>query len=78
MLCIPLLLFGQNDEDRASKARHDAKASEKEVTMQEIVVTATGTQHTLRDVPVQTEVISRKVLDSFGGKSIEEILELLK
>ena len=74
MLCIPLLLFGQNDEDRASKARHDAKASEKEVTMQEIVVTATGTQHTLRDVPVQTEVISRKVLDSFGGKSIEEIL----
>ena len=42
--------------------------------MKEIVVTATGTQHTLKDVPVQTEVINRKMLDSFGGKSIEEIL----
>ena len=42
--------------------------------MKEVVVTATGTQHTLKDVPVQTEVINRKMLDSFGGKSIEEIL----
>ena len=45
--------------------------------MKELVITATGTQHTLRDVPVQTEVISRKMLDSFGGKSIEEILGTL-
>lgn len=59
-LCFPLLLFGQSKE--------------KELQLQEVVVTATGTQHTLKDVPVQTEVISRKMLDSFGGKSIEEIL----
>ena len=54
-----------------------AQKDEKETTMKELVVTATGTQHTLKDVPVQTEVISRKMLDSFGGKSIEEILSSL-
>lgn len=43
-------------------------------TIQEVVVTGTGTQHLLKNAPVQTEVISRKMLDSFGGKSIEEIL----
>ncbi|MBO4906082.1 MAG: TonB-dependent receptor [Bacteroidaceae bacterium] len=43
-------------------------------SLPEVVITATGTQHLLRDVPVQTEVISRRVLDSYGGKSIEEIL----
>ncbi len=46
----------------------------KEDSLQEVVVTGTGTQHLLKDAPVQTEVISRRVLDSFGGKSIEEIL----
>lgn len=43
-------------------------------TLKEVVVTGTGTQHLLKDAPVQTEVISRKMLDSYGGKSIEEIL----
>jgi len=63
LLCFPFLATGQGDT--------------KEKTMKELVVTATGTQHTLKDVPVQTEVISRKMLDSFGGKSIEEILSSL-
>lgn len=43
-------------------------------TLREVVVTGTGTQHLLKNAPVQTEVISRKMLDSYGGKSIEEIL----
>ena len=42
--------------------------------MEEVVVTGTGTQHRLKDAPVQTEVITRRMLDSYGGKSIEEIL----
>jgi len=42
--------------------------------LREIVVTGTGTEHLLKNAPVQTEVISRKMLDSYGGKSIEEIL----
>lgn len=53
-----------------SKAQDSLKVD----NLQEIVVTGTGTQHLLKNVPVQTEVISRKMLDSYGGKSIEEIL----
>lgn len=49
-------------------------AQEKTEALQEVVVTATGTTSLLRDVPVQTEVITRKMIDSYGGKSIEEIL----
>lgn len=40
----------------------------------EIVVTGTGTEHLLKNAPVQTEVISRKMIESFGGKNVEEIL----
>ena len=43
-------------------------------TLQEVVVTATGTQHLLKNVPVQTEVITSKMLQRYGGSSIEEIL----
>ena len=43
-------------------------------SLQEVVVTGTGTQHLLKDAPVQTEVISGKMLRSYGGKSIEDIL----
>ena len=46
----------------------------KESTLPEIVVTGTGTQHLLKNAPVQTEVITRRMLDSYGGKSLEEIL----
>ena len=49
-------------------------AQEKVETLEEIVVTGTGTEHLLKNAPVQTEIISRKTLDSYGGKSIEEIL----
>ena len=42
--------------------------------LQEVVITSTGTQHLLKDAPVQTEVISRKMLESYGGKSLEDIL----
>lgn len=40
----------------------------------EVVVTATGTEHVLKNSPVQTEVISSRQLKNFGGKSFEEIL----
>ena len=49
-------------------------AQEKADTLREVVVTGTGTERLLKNAPVQTEVISRKVLDTFGGKSIEDIL----
>ena len=44
-------------------------------SLQEVVVTGTGTQHLLKDAPVQTEVISQKMLQQYGGKSLEDILD---
>ncbi len=43
-------------------------------TIPEIVVTATGTSHLLKDVPVQTEVITRQMLQNYAGRSLEDIL----
>ena len=43
-------------------------------SLQEVVVTGTGTQHLLKDAPVQTEVISHRQLEQYAGKSIEDIL----
>ena len=43
-------------------------------SLQEVVVTGTGTQHLLKDAPVQTEVITAKMLRNYGGKSLEDIL----
>ena len=43
-------------------------------TIPETVVTATGTTHLLKDVPVQTEVITRKMLQDYAGRSLEDIL----
>ena len=43
-------------------------------SLQEVVVTGTGTQHLLKDAPVQTEVISHRQLQLYAGRSIEDIL----
>ena len=43
-------------------------------SLPEVVVTGTGTQHLLKDAPVQTEVITSKMLQYYAGKSIEDIL----
>lgn len=40
----------------------------------EVVVTGTGTQHLLKNAPVQTEVINRKMLAGYAGRSLEDIL----
>ena len=44
------------------------------ISLQEVVVTGTGTQHLLKNAPVQTEVITQKMLRQYGGKSLEDIL----
>lgn len=43
-------------------------------SLQEVVVTGTGTQHLLHNAPVQTEVITSRMLRQYGGRSIEDIL----
>ena len=43
-------------------------------TLQEVVVTGTGTHHLLKDAPVQTEVITKKMLENYGGSTLQDIL----
>lgn len=65
---------GAQNGNYGTKAKDLENGTNKGKTLQEVVVTATGTSHLLKDVPVQTEVISRKMIESYGGKSIEDIL----
>lgn len=43
-------------------------------SLAEVVVTGTGTRHLLKNAPVQTEVINRKMLAGYAGRSLEDIL----
>ena len=43
-------------------------------SLQEVVVTGTGTQHLLKNAPVQTEVITARMLRQYGGSSLQDIL----
>ena len=45
--------------------------------LDEVVVTGTGTEHLLKNAPVQTEVISGKMLRNFSGKSLQDMLSML-
>ena len=45
--------------------------------LDDVVITATGTPHTLKNVPVQTEIISHKQIEQLGAASFEDILSQL-
>ena len=49
----------------------------REIRLDEVVVTGTGTEHYLKDAPVQTEVITGKALEQYNGRSLDEILSAL-
>lgn len=46
-------------------------------SLQEVVVTGTGTSHALKDAPVHTEVITQKMISTYGASSIEDLLSAL-
>lgn len=50
------------------------KTEDLSLTLEEVVVTGTGTEHYLKDAPVQTEVITRRALEQFQARSMEELL----
>ena len=68
LLTAGLLAFGTV---MGSQAQTDVWRAD---SLQEVVVTGTGTRHLLKDAPVQTEVITGRMLSHYGGKSLEEIL----
>jgi len=43
-------------------------------SLNEVVITGTGTEHYLKDAPVQTEVISGSALKEYAGRDIEDVL----
>ena len=53
------------------------KQEELSIMLDEVVVTGTGTEHYLKDAPVQTEIITQKVLEQFQARSMEELLSVL-
>lgn len=50
------------------------KQEDLSIMLNEVVVTGTGTEHYLKDAPVQTEVITRKALEQFQARSMEDLL----
>ncbi|MDQ7786959.1 MAG: TonB-dependent receptor [Thermodesulfovibrionales bacterium] len=47
----------------------------KEAKLEEIVVTATKTPHTLEDVPVETVLINREDIEASNAKNVSEVLK---
>lgn len=64
-LCCQLLIA-----QIADTTRHVVKS----VSLKEVVVTGTGTEHYIKDAPVQTEVISGRTLKEYAGRDIEDVL----
>lgn len=50
------------------------KTEDLSLMLEEVVVTGTGTEHYLKGAPVQTEVITRRALEQFQARSMEELL----
>lgn len=71
ILTLILLASAGNIQAQSILSKHGDEMS---INLDEVVVTGTGTQHLLKDAPVQTEVIGSKQLQNFGGKSIQDIL----
>ncbi|MFA4911270.1 MAG: TonB-dependent receptor [Desulfobacteria bacterium] len=51
-----------------------AQAQEKEAKLEEIVVTATKTPHTLEDVPVETILVTKEDIKESNAKNVSELL----
>lgn len=58
----------------AQSISESKKQEDLSVILEEVVITGTGTEHYLKDAPVQTEIITRKALEQFQARSMEELL----
>lgn len=60
---------------RLAAQTNEGRPDSLSVVLDEVVVTGTGTEHYLKDAPVQTEVITGKALEQYQARSMEELLE---
>ena len=70
---IALLLYAV-PQVSAQSILEGKKTEDLSLMLEEVVVTGTGTEHYLKDAPVQTEVITRRALEQFQARSMEELL----
>ncbi|MCY1634156.1 TonB-dependent receptor [Marinifilum sp. D737] len=75
-LCVSVLgyeKFCQEIDLKASK-KFDIGLQPKSFTISPIVVTGTGTHYKIDNVPVQTEIITKKDIADISGRNVEEII----
>lgn len=73
-LCFTLLLLTAIEYVPAQSILEGKEEKDLSVMLKEVVVTGTGTEHYLKDAPVQTEVITRKALEQYQARSMEDLL----
>jgi outer membrane receptor for ferrienterochelin and colicins len=62
-------------KDSAKPQKSSPRKPEKKVEMGEEVVTGTRTKRLLKDVPVRTELITSKEIETMGAKNLYEVLD---
>lgn len=72
--CFAILIGCVSQQLLAQSILEGKKEEDLSVMLHEVVVTGTGTEHYLKDAPVQTEVITKKALEQFQARSVEELL----
>ena len=55
----------------------DIQLDPESVDMLPVVVTGTGSRHRIQDVPVQTEIITKKDIAELSGRNVEEVISTL-
>ena len=71
---LPAILLLGTQIASAQSILKDKDDKELSVLMNEVVITGTGTEHYLKDAPVQTEVITSKALEQYQARSIDDLL----
>ena len=69
-----VLLCGVMQSAPAQSILKNKGEKELSLLLNEVVVTGTGTEHYLKDAPVQTEVLTGKALEQYQARSIDDLL----
>lgn len=69
-----VLLCGVMQSAPAQSILKNKDEKELSLLLNEVVVTGTGTEHYLKDAPVQTEVLTGKALEQYQARSIDDLL----
>ena len=69
-----VLLCGVMQSAPAQSILKNKDEKELSLLLNEVVVTGTGTEHYLKDAPVQTEVLMGKALEQYQARNIDDLL----